>query len=861
LVVAVALPTAARAATIAVNTNTDPTAVTMGQCSLREAIIASNTDTTDNGACTAGTSAGNTIELQATTYDLTIAPSGGDDATTGDLNVMAPVAIQGAGAASTEILQQKADRVFDIASAGVQISGVKIEGGSPPSPADGGGILIESPGALTLATSTVANNAAYDGGGLYVSAGGQATIDNSTIDANSSTDPPGGGFFGGGGGILAAGTLTATGTAVSNNASANVGGGLDLKAAATLSGVQVNGNSAYYQGGGIFTSTPAGQTVAISGSTVSGNTVSPPPSYSGEVFGGGILAQGALTLSDSWVHDNSAANPNVNPSTNPGGSGGGIFYFSEATNESLNVNGSTIGPNNQATDGDGIGMEWDLAPGTANVTRSTIVANTHGAQSGLGGGLFVGAKMTANLRDVTLAQNAGGFAEGDGGNVYAVSGATATFENTLIAQPFEGGNCAAAGNPLTTFSSMGGDEEYGDTGSAHSCNFVAAHDTFTSTDLTSSQLLDLANNGGPTETMALAPGSPPVDTGFGCQPTDQRGVPRPQGSACDSGAYELDTTPLAVTITSGPSGNVTTPNVSFSFSANQPATFMCQLDGGALASCNSPFSAGPLALGSHTFTVEGTDIPGNHSSASRSFTIVVSSPGAITSANHTTFTVGSAGSFTVTSSGNPTPSLSESGALPSGVSFTDHGDGTASLAGTPAAGTDGSYPITITAHNGIGADASQLFTLTVSPAAPSGGGGGGGGGGGATVPKVTAFSLSASAFPAAPSGPTVVAARTFGTIVSFKLSTAAAVKFSVQHKVPGHKKGKRCVKKGTGKRCMRTVTLGSFTVNGIAGNNHFRFTGRLHGHKLPRGNYTLVLIATDTAGQSKPHSHPFRIIK
>ena len=89
----------------------------------------------------------------------------------------------------------------------------------------------------------------------------------------------------------------------------------------------------------------------------------------------------------------------------------------------------------------------------------------------------------------------------------------------------------------------------------------------------------------------------------------------------------------------------------------------------------------------------------------------------ITSANHTTFTVGSAGSFTVTSCGYPKPSLSESGALPSGVTFTDDGDGTASLSGTPAAGTGGTYPFTITASNGVGSVATQLFTLTVNNSA------------------------------------------------------------------------------------------------------------------------------------------------
>ncbi|HEY1734617.1 MAG TPA: hypothetical protein VGG23_09230, partial [Acidimicrobiales bacterium] len=90
----------------------------------------------------------------------------------------------------------------------------------------------------------------------------------------------------------------------------------------------------------------------------------------------------------------------------------------------------------------------------------------------------------------------------------------------------------------------------------------------------------------------------------------------------------------------------------------------------------------------------------------------------ITSGSSTTFTVGQAGSFKVQSTGRPSAALSESGSLPGGVSFTDNGDGTASLAGTPAAGEAGSYPITITASNGVSPDATQSFTLTVH-AAPS----------------------------------------------------------------------------------------------------------------------------------------------
>jgi hypothetical protein len=86
---------------------------------------------------------------------------------------------------------------------------------------------------------------------------------------------------------------------------------------------------------------------------------------------------------------------------------------------------------------------------------------------------------------------------------------------------------------------------------------------------------------------------------------------------------------------------------------------------------------------------------------------------AITSGAEVDFTAGSSGTFAVTSTGSPTAFLSESGSLPSGVSFIDNGDGSATLSGTPIAGSAGSYPIAITASNGVSPDATQSFTLTV----------------------------------------------------------------------------------------------------------------------------------------------------
>ncbi len=87
----------------------------------------------------------------------------------------------------------------------------------------------------------------------------------------------------------------------------------------------------------------------------------------------------------------------------------------------------------------------------------------------------------------------------------------------------------------------------------------------------------------------------------------------------------------------------------------------------------------------------------------------------ITSSNSARFSVGTPGSLTVTTTGVPTPSVSESGSLPSGVTFTDNGDGTASLAYDGSASTTGSFPITVTASNGVTPDASQPFSVIVAP--------------------------------------------------------------------------------------------------------------------------------------------------
>jgi hypothetical protein len=105
--------------------------------------------------------------------------------------------------------------------------------------------------------------------------------------------------------------------------------------------------------------------------------------------------------------------------------------------------------------------------------------------------------------------------------------------------------------------------------------------------------------------------------------------------------------------------------------------------------------------------VTATNVQGT---APQTFTLVVNQAPTVTSRASTTFTTGVPGTFTVTSDGYPTPALTYSGALPPGATFADNGDGTAIIAGIPAA--DGSYPVRVTATNTVGG-VSQSLTINV----------------------------------------------------------------------------------------------------------------------------------------------------
>jgi hypothetical protein len=96
--------------------------------------------------------------------------------------------------------------------------------------------------------------------------------------------------------------------------------------------------------------------------------------------------------------------------------------------------------------------------------------------------------------------------------------------------------------------------------------------------------------------------------------------------------------------------------------------------------------------------------------------VPVDAPPEVTSPDATAFQSGTTGSFTVTTTGYPTPSILEEGALPSGVTFVDGGNGTATLSGVPT--RTGTFPIQIQASNGLSPSADQAFVLTVAPPTP-----------------------------------------------------------------------------------------------------------------------------------------------
>jgi hypothetical protein len=104
-----------------------------------------------------------------------------------------------------------------------------------------------------------------------------------------------------------------------------------------------------------------------------------------------------------------------------------------------------------------------------------------------------------------------------------------------------------------------------------------------------------------------------------------------------------------------------------------------------------------------------------------------------------------------------------------------------------------------------------------------------------------------------------------GTVFSFRLSGQAVVTFRFTQKQNGRRVGRKCLAQTNKNRhrgaCKRTVTAGSLTFPGHSATNTVVFQGRLsRSKKLKPGQYTLIVVAANSAGVSTPQSLSFTIV-
>ncbi len=285
---------------------------------------------------------------------------------------------------------------------------------------------------------------------------------------------------------IVSGTVEISGLTI-RNGDTGVGGGIDNGGTLTLTNSTVSGNTAG-GGGGIAN----GATATLTNSIVSGNTAA------GDY--GGISNFGTMTIIDSTISGN-----------NGDDSVGGIYNSGTGT---LTLTNSTVSGNTAAVDG---GIRNDFG-GTLTLNSSTVSGNT--AAGDYGGISNFG---TLTLTNSTVSGNTASSV----GGIFNDFGGTLTLKNTIVANSPSGGDC------FGTITSAGYNLD-----SDGTCGLAAAGDISNTDPL----LGPLADNGGPTLTHALLAGSPAIDAGSpDCPPpaTDQRGVVRPQGAACDIGAYEF----------------------------------------------------------------------------------------------------------------------------------------------------------------------------------------------------------------------------------------------------------------------------------------------------------------------------------
>jgi PKD repeat protein len=106
-----------------------------------------------------------------------------------------------------------------------------------------------------------------------------------------------------------------------------------------------------------------------------------------------------------------------------------------------------------------------------------------------------------------------------------------------------------------------------------------------------------------------------------------------------------------------------------------------------------------------------------------------------------------------------------------------------------------------------------------------------------------------------------------GTTFRYRLSEAASVRFTIERRTSGRKVGKKCRpvtrRNASRRKCTLYRRATAFTLNGKAGANRSRFSGKLgRKRKLKPGRYRAVVVATDAAGgKSSRKRASFSIVK
>jgi hypothetical protein len=175
--------------------------------------------------------------------------------------------------------------------------------------------------------------------------------------------------------------------------------------------------------------------------------------------------------------------------------------------------------------------------------------------------------------------------------------------------------------------------------------------------------------------------------------------------------------PIQITTQSISYGAVGVPFSSTLYAANGVMPYTWLITSGTLPAGLSFSAAGiisgtPTTVGSSTVTFRVTDSDTPAQTITKTLTVYID-PLTIVTQSLPNVDQGTAYNTTISTTGNPVPTLTYTGTLPSGLTFTDKGNGTATISGTVVYGTAGSYPITVSATNASGT-VNQPYSLMVN---------------------------------------------------------------------------------------------------------------------------------------------------